>query len=190
MPLHCLYSIRCYLMGDKQTTVTIFVIVIMLLTLPLRWLGAALIAAAVHEAGHYLSVLLGGGTVNNMKVGPAGAVMEVSGLTERCELICLLAGPAAGLMTMMFINRFPLIALCGAIQSIYNLLPIYPLDGGRIMRLIIQKFGGTDKHIRIIEHTTIAILLLLCVLIRVHYGISLFLFIIILLFRKTPCKHY
>ena len=177
-------------MGDKQTPVTIILIVIMLLTLPLRWLGAALIAATIHEAGHYLSVRFLGGTVHNMKVGPAGAVMEVSGLTERAELICLLAGPAAGFMTILFINRVPLMALCGAIQSIYNLLPIHPLDGGRAMRLIIQMLGGEYKHILIIEYTSIAILLLLCVLIRVHYGISLFLFIIILLFRKTPCKHY
>jgi membrane-associated protease RseP (regulator of RpoE activity) len=177
-------------MGDKQTTATIFVVVIMLLTLPLRWLGAALIAAAIHEAGHYLSVRFLGGTVHSIKVGPAGAVMSVSGLTEGSELICLLTGPAAGFMTMLFINRFPLIALCAAIQSIYNLLPVYPLDGGRAMRLIVQMLGGTDKHIRNIEYTVIAILFFLCVLIRVHFGISLFLFIIILLFRKTPCKHY
>lgn len=177
-------------MKDKRLTAAILMFAIMLLSVPLRWLFAAFIAAVLHEFGHYLSVRICGGVVDCMRFGPTGAIMEVSGLTERDELFSLAAGPVAGLLMMLLVKLWPQLALCGFVQSMYNLLPIYPLDGGRILNIIIRRCRGSDKYIRMIEDLVVAFLVLLCVFIRVYYGISLFMFVIVLLFRKTPCKHH
>ena len=184
------YSVSPPFMKAERLTAAILMFATMLLSVPLRWLAAAFVAALLHEFGHYISVRICGGTIDCMRFGPTGAIMEVSGLAERDELLSLAAGPVAGLLTMLLMKLWPQLAFCGFVQSMYNLLPIYPLDGGRILNHFVQRRGGSDKQIRVIEYSVIAILALSCVLIRVYYGISLFIFVLILLFRKTPCKHH
>lgn len=112
------------------------VLALAVLVLPLRWLGAVLLAAAVHEACHWAAVRCCGGQVRRFQVGTFGARMEVSGLNVWQELLCALAGPLGGLV-MLNLSRFlPRTALCAGLQSLYNLLPIYPLDGGRALRCL------------------------------------------------------
>ena len=161
----------------------------MILLLPLRWLCAVAIAAMLHELGHYCAVRLLGGNIRTLRFGAFGAVMETDTLTPHSELICLLAGPIAGLVPALFFRKFPIIALCGIIQSAYNLLPIFPLDGGKIARNIITIMRGTDRCFIVIEHSVIILLFIACIYVKIHFNISLFVFWIVLLFRKTPCKH-
>lgn len=175
-------------MSDKRSIGSLLGLVLMFYLLPLRWIGSALIAALIHELGHYCAVRLLGGSVHSLNFRAGGAVMNASGLSPRAELISLIAGPMAGLLPTLTIRVFPTIALCGIIQSAYNLLPIYPLDGGKILRLITFMVGGTERFYRIIEHSVLMLLFLLCVYIQVHFGISLFLFFVVFLLRKTPCK--
>lgn len=163
---------------------------LILLLLPLEWIISCLIAALIHELGHYCAVLLMGGSVHGIKVGAVGTIMDASGLTPKREMVCLLAGPLAGLLTIITIRAYPAVALCGLIQSLYNLLPVYPLDGGRLMKNYILMHGGTDRLFHKVEHFVLVLLFLLSVFVRIRFGISLFLFFGVLLFRKTPCKPF
>lgn len=175
-------------MHDKRLVGSLIGISLMILLLPLRWLLAAMTAALLHELGHYCAVRLLGGSVHQLQFGFLGAVMNATGLTQRAEIICLLAGPLVGLFPLLFFRYVPTIALCGTIQSAYNLLPITPLDGGKILNKIILISGGHDAHFRVIERITIILLFLLCIYVWFRFGVSLFIFWGILLFRKTPCK--
>lgn len=109
-----------------------------LLLLPLRWIVAWSIAAVVHEVCHYLAVRVCGGAVSGIRVGATGARMDVGGLGHWQEVFCALAGPAGGIMLLSVARWFPRVAICALAQSLFNLLPVYPLDGGRAMRCAIR----------------------------------------------------
>lgn len=105
-----------------------------LLILPLRWILAAFTAAIAHEAFHALAVLLCGGRLKSLIVGKEGAVMTASPMTPGRELICTLAGPLGSGLMILLLPWLPRVAFCSGIHFAYNLLPIYPLDGGRALR--------------------------------------------------------
>lgn len=155
---------------------------LLLLTLPLPWLLAAVAAAGFHEICHLGAIYALGGRVLSFRVGPTGAVMEteISGPWREC--LAALAGPAGSLALVFTARRLPHIALCACIQGLFNLLPIYPLDGGRVLRCIL---AGRQRTIYILE--SIAALVLAGFLFRWSAFWALFLLIRVL-FVKTPCK--
>lgn len=93
-----------------------------------RFTNAAIISPSV----------LWGGRVSGMAIGSRGAVMELRGLGTAAELLAAAAGPVGSLSLLSLSGIFPRLALCGLVQGAYNLLPIYPLDGGRILRCILK----------------------------------------------------
>lgn len=109
-----------------------------LLVLPLPWVAAAVLAAAVHELCHYLAIAALGGQVGRIAVGSGGAAMELGCLSPVRELLAAAAGPVGGLSLMLMGRFFPRLALCGLVQGLFNLLLIYPLDGGRILRRALE----------------------------------------------------
>ena len=121
------------------------VLAVLCLTVPLDWIAAAFFAALVHELSHVLAVLLMGGRIESMMISERGAVMDVSPMTSGRKLICILAGPAGSLGLMAVCRYFPKTALCGLMQGAYNLLPIYPLDGGQAVRCVLDIICSPQK---------------------------------------------
>lgn len=111
---------------------------LLLLVFPLKWLFAAVAAAAFHELCHMGAVRLVGGQVSGFRIGERGAVMTVGSMTRGRELFCAMAGPVGGLSLLLAARWLPRTAVCGAFQSLYNLLPLYPLDGGRALRCLTE----------------------------------------------------
>ena len=107
------------------------------LMLPLRWLVAAFLAAAFHELCHILAVILCGGRVQSLKIGGRGAVISAGRMSTAKNIYCILSGPMGSLLLLLFAPWIPRIAICGLFQGLFNLLPIYPLDGGRALRCIL-----------------------------------------------------
>ena len=110
-----------------------------ILVLPIQWILAAIIAAAFHEMCHIAAVYLCGGKISGLRIGGNGAVMDIHAMSRGKELFCALAGPLGGLLLLLFARWIPRTAVCAAFHSLYNLLPIYPLDGGRALRCCAER---------------------------------------------------
>ena len=108
-----------------------------LLAVPIHWAGACLFAAIIHELCHCLAITLCGERVVRVEIGIRGAKIESSPLSTGKSIVCALAGPVGGLLLGLGSSTFPRLATCGFLQSVFNLLPFYPLDGGRALRGII-----------------------------------------------------
>lgn len=65
----------------------------------------------------------------------SGAVIEGSFRSYSQEFLCAAAGPAAGALLAVLMHRHaPELAILSVLLTVVNLLPIYPLDGGRMLR--------------------------------------------------------
>ena len=128
-------------MGHVRTEAGFWLVLgLMVLLFPMRFLAGVLAAASVHELGHILAVRLLGGRVLGIRLRACGARIEASPMEPGRAAVCALAGPAAGAMTVLAWKWFPELALAGLVQTVFNLIPLYPLDGGRALRNICCKF--------------------------------------------------
>ena len=112
---------------------------LMVLLFPVRFLLGVVLAAFIHETGHILALRLTGGRLLSVQLHAFGARIEAVPMEPGRAAICALAGPAAGALTLFAWRWFPELTLAGLVQTAFNLLPIYPLDGGRVVRNICCK---------------------------------------------------
>ena len=105
----------------------------LLLTLPGQWIASAIAAICIHELCHAGASLILGYPIWRISVGFSGVKMETAPMEPAHELICALAGPLGALLTLPFARWIPGVCVCAAIHTLYNLLPIYPSDGGRAL---------------------------------------------------------
>ena len=117
----------------------------LLLVLPWQWVVAAAVAAGVHELSHLLALKLTGGYVEKIIVGGSGAVIQATPMEAFRECICALAGPLGSVALLLLYRQFPRTALCALVHGMYNLMPIFPMDGGRILRSILSLIMAPDK---------------------------------------------
>lgn len=132
---------------------------LMILLLPIRLLIASAAAAAIHELGHYCAVRFCGGAVRSIRPAAAGILMHAVVPAGPKEIVCLLAGPVAGFATLLFYRWFPLVSVCALVQSTFNMLPIYPLDGGRMLRCIATELYGDYRVCKWLEVITATVVL-------------------------------
>ena len=124
---------------------------VLLLILPLRWLMGWILAAVVHELCHIYAVRVLGGQIYAMKIVAGGAEIELSPMDPWQEFLCAMAGPAGGLLLVLFFPWLPCTGFFALFQSLYNLMPLYPLDGGRAIQCILRKWFGDEKAERFLS---------------------------------------
>ncbi len=112
--------------------------------LPLKWLFGWFLAVLVHELSHIATLLAMGVHIYSVRMETTGAVIEAEPMPPWKEIISTLAGPVGGATLLLFADLFPQGAVCALVHSLYNLLPIYPLDGGRVLHCCAESCLGVN----------------------------------------------
>lgn len=169
---------------------------LLLLLAPLDLVFSFYAAAAIHESCHILALRLFHIPIYSMTLSISGAVIQTAPLPPKQEFLCAAAGPAGSFLCVLFLRFLPLVAIFGLIQGIYNLLPIYPMDGGRMLRCFCQIFcpRHCDMICAVVTVMTVVAIAGVCFYLYFHTRNHLFLlFALYFLFqtctkRKIPCK--
>lgn len=111
------------------------------------WAAAA---AAMHEIGHVTAAILLGGRVKALTLSAVGAELKFDylGLMPYAkECLIALAGPMVNLLVgipLLWAGAFFPAAITLGL-GVFNLLPIPPLDGGRVLFALIAGRCGLDS---------------------------------------------
>ncbi|MHC4885165.1 MAG: site-2 protease family protein [Planctomycetota bacterium] len=126
----------------------------------LTLIALALMMACVflHEMGHSLAAIKEGVGVRAIFLHPLGGVAQLNGLIPGpgAEIFVALAGPAVSLFlagvcmapALFFGVADPILPFVGKLNlmlGLFNLLPIFPMDGGRVLTaLLVLKYGAAQ----------------------------------------------
>jgi len=162
-------------------------IFIFLLTNQIKIYGILMLFALIHELGHLLVGVLLGFNPTKLEIMPYGLSV---GFEVKCEdynkkikngnmlsikkLIIAAAGPITNLIITIIFLLFDitflgierqLVVYSNILIGIFNLIPIYPLDGGRIVKNILHIIVGLQKsyeYTNQISKITICLLTAIC----------------------------
>jgi Zn-dependent protease len=157
-----------------------FLLLVYLVTLlthdPLEWLLWTAISfgcVLLHELGHSLVARAFGLQVVDITLWPLGGMARMSQIPEntRIEALIAIAGPAvnfllaggallaltfswaAGLGGRTTEDFLSLFVVANLLQGGFNLLPAFPMDGGRLLRALLGRkgdwLGATETAVRI-----------------------------------------
>ena len=158
-----------------------------------------MIFVIIHELGHLLAGILMGMKPEKIEITPFGVSISFKikvneynkkirngNLLEIKKIIVALAGPITNFIIILIASnskldliKSMLIIYTNFLIMIFNLLPIYPLDGGRVVKGILHIIFGkrkSEKYINTISKITIIIITAISsILILYIHNISIFL---------------
>lgn len=117
--------------------------------------------AIIHEIGHLIAGILVGRKVEKMEILPFGSCITFKNTVEEYNkkvfkgnigniksIIVALAGPCTNLVIASILyklNSSSINIYINLLIAFFNLLPIYPLDGGRVIKEILHLNWGKKK---------------------------------------------
>ncbi len=132
-----------------------------------KTLWALLLPAAAHELGHVLALRLMGMRIKGFRAEMKGLCIDYCGFCgNRGHIFAAAAGPMAGLLyafaasyaaRLFDSDTAALSAGISLLLSAFNLLPVLPLDGGRIFSLVACALLGVGRGERLTKKVGLVI---------------------------------
>ena len=127
------------------------------------WIAILFMSIFLHELGHAAAARRCGHRIEGITFHLFGGLMEhVGSSTARQGALITIAGPAVNLILLLvalaLMALFPeagrwgdaaigALHMLNLILLIFNILPIYPLDGGQLSRLVLSKYFGPVRGV-------------------------------------------
>ena len=145
------------------------------------------VVAVVHELGHSFAASQTGYKLNRITLMPFGAVVSgnIEGLKPKDEMKIALAGPftnlAIGLLFVACWWIYPetyaytdVAAEANFTMALINFLPVFPLDGGRVLSSFLSQSIGKDRAYKVckISGVILAAFLLALFIVSAFYALN------------------
>jgi stage IV sporulation protein FB len=161
-----------------------------------------LLIVFVHEMGHAMSAHFFSWRIKSIMLLPFGGVAEVDEYGNRSlkqELIVMLSGPVqhlwlqGGAYVLLITNiigsaDYQLFTFYNVSILLFNLLPVWPLDGGKLLFILFSKYFSYKKAHYYMIATSIIFLLLYAV-ISLFFSPNLMNLLIIIMFLIYSLYH-
>lgn len=158
-------------------------IIIFVLTRQIEIYGMLMLFAFLHELGHLFAGVILGFKPKSLRINPLGLSISFLVKTEDYnrrvfrgnilavkKLLIAISGPMVNFILVLIFSNFnveffdidqELLIYSNVLIGLFNLIPIYPLDGGRILKNILYIFTGladTYSYINLVSYISIVIL--------------------------------
>lgn len=145
-------------------------LLVFLLTRQIKIYAILMLFAFIHELGHLTAGLCMGLKPQSLEIAPYGfsinfktecysynTKLKKANILALKQMLIAMAGPLVNLViaiftyVIIFLNKnletstAEMVIYSNILIFIFNLLPIYPLDGGRIIKELIYMFNGLEK---------------------------------------------
>lgn len=146
----------------------------------------------IHEVGHFLTAKFCGWETERIELYPYGGISKFSGFVNvplKEEFLVLMMGPVAQILGFyMFCFLLP----SKWVSTLYtyhifllrfNLLPIYPLDGGRFLNLFFCRFLSFYKSFYVSEWISLIVLFFIFFYILFYHSFFFIMVLFLLLLK-------
>ena len=173
-------------------------IIIFLLTNQILLYAILMLFAFIHEIGHLLAGLILKLKPKLIRITPFGLSITFEGYGEnvhnkanRNKIFIALAGPVTNIILVIIFMLIPdwnfivskeILVYSNLIIAMFNLMPIYPLDGGRILENVLKYKMNNIKSVEITNKVSnlLAIIITILAIIFVFYIKNIAVFFVIL----------
>jgi stage IV sporulation protein FB len=166
-------------------------LLIFVITRQIKIYAILMLFALIHELGHLVTGLILGLKIEEISVVPVGfsirfkteskdynKKIKKANLLSLKKMVIAIAGPITNLIIigivaiyykltqMTTILKLPidLVIYSNILIFIFNLLPLYPLDGGRILKELVHIFAGLYKSYTITNNIANIVIIILTVI--------------------------
>jgi len=151
----------------------------------------------IHEIGHFLTAKVLGWNVDRIYFYPYGGFTKFNddlNKPKKEELIIMIMGPLFQIIYYFLISSFLTINELALFKSyhysilLFNLLPIYPLDGGKLLNVILNYFTSFRRSLKltlIFSYVLFIVGIVLTIVNKVSSSLSMILVLVLIMCKLT-----
>jgi len=147
----------------------------------------------IHEIGHAMTGILLGYKLKKIIFYPLGGVTIFNiplNIPLKKELLILVMGPIMQIIGFLLLKKYySYIIVYHYTLLLFNLLPLYPLDGGKIINILLNYHFNYLISFKITYIISFFIIICLVISLFFYFNLNLFFMIILIISKLTKIYH-